>query len=196
MTVLVGILLAGGLSRRYGSPKAFAELEGELFYERAYHALAAVCDDVVIISRPELMERFSSDAEVITDLDWIEGQGPLAGILSGIIAKRADKYFVLPCDMPYVGPAETAKLLELANPSSDITTICNSTENIPLFGIWDKRVKEQLQQDLEAGQFRVMKFMEKVATEWIDSSEIHKDPLVFRNVNQPDDQMRGWQNGH
>lgn len=196
MTVLVGILLAGGLSRRYGSPKAFAELEGELFYERAYHALAAVCDDVVIISRPELMERFSSDAEVITDLDWIEGQGPLAGILSGIIAKRADKYFVLPCDMPYVGPAETAKLLELANPSSDITTICNSTENIPLFGIWDKRVKEQLQQDLEAGQFRVMKFMEKVATEWIDSSEIHEEPLVFRNVNQPDDQIRGWQNGH
>ena len=196
MTALVGILLAGGLSRRYGSPKAFAEIEGELFYERAYNALAAVCDDVVIISRPELIDYFSLDVEVITDLDWMAGQGPMAGILSGMIAKRADKYFVLPCDMPYAGPGETAKLLELANPSSDITTICNSTEKIPLFSIWDKRIKEQLQQELEAGQFRVMKFMEKVATEWIDSSEIHKDPLVFRNVNQPDDQMRGWRNGH
>ena len=61
MTVLVGILLAGGLSRRYGSPKAFAEIEGELFYERAYNALAAVCGDVIIISRPELIDHFSPD---------------------------------------------------------------------------------------------------------------------------------------
>ena len=196
MTALVGILLAGGLSRRYGSPKAFAEIEGELFYERAYDALAAVCDDVVIISRPELMHRFSPDVEVITDMEEVAGQGPLAGILSGMTACPAEKYMVLACDMPFVGPAETARLLDLADSASDITALWNEAEKIPLFSIWDKRVKELLQQELEAGQFRVMKFMEKVNTEWIDSSKIHEDPLVFRNVNQPDDQMRGWRNGH
>lgn len=187
MTALVGILLAGGLSRRYGSPKAFAEIEGELFYQRAYNALAGVCDQVIIISRPELIERFSPEVEVITDLDWIAGQGPLAGILSGMTACPAKKYLVLPCDMPFIGPAETAKLLYIADSSSDISALWNSAEKIPLFSIWDNRIKEQLQQELEAGQYRVMKFMEKMATEWIDSSEIHKDPFVFRNVNQPDD---------
>ena len=196
MTALVGILLAGGLSRRYGSPKAFAEIEGALFYERAYNALAAVCDDVIIISRPELIERFSPGVQVITDIEELAGQGPLAGILSGMTACPAEKYMVLACDMPFVGPAETARLLNLADSASDITALWNAAEKIPLFSIWDKRVKEQLQQELDTGQFRVMKFMEKVNTEWINSSKIHEDPLVFRNVNQPDDQIRGWRNGH
>lgn len=187
MTALVGILLAGGLSRRYGSPKAFAEIEGELFYQRAYNALAGVCDRVIIISRPELIERFSPEIEVITDLAEVAGQGPLAGILSGMTACPAEKYMVLPCDMPFIGPNETARLLDLADRASDITALRNAAEKIPLFSIWDIRIKEQLKQELESGQFRVMKFMEKTAAEWIDSSEIHNDPLVFRNVNQPDD---------
>ncbi|MGH2317855.1 molybdenum cofactor guanylyltransferase [Planococcus sp. SE5232] len=187
MNATVGILLAGGLSRRYGSPKAFASVEGELFYERAYKALAGVCDHVVIISRPELMLRFPPEVDVVADLDWIAGEGPLAGILSGMSARRARKYVVLPCDMPFVGPDETAKLMALADSSVDITAVKNSDEKIPLFSIWDIRVKEQLQQELEAGQLRVMKFMEQVTTEWIDSSQIHEDPLVFRNLNQPDD---------
>lgn len=187
MTSTVGILLAGGLSRRYGSPKAFALIEGEPFYERAYRALAAVCDHVVIISRPELMSHFPPEVDVITDLDRVAGQGPLAGILSGMTARSAEKYMVLPCDMPFVGRAETARLLESADSSFDITAVRNAAEKIPLFSIWDSRVKGQLKRELEAGQFRVMMFMEKMNTEWIDSSEIHHDPVVFRNVNQPED---------
>ncbi|WP_142826242.1 molybdenum cofactor guanylyltransferase [Planococcus soli] len=186
MTELVGILLAGGMSRRFGSPKAFAEIGKELFYERAYRALDQVCDHVVIIARPELLAHFPTEYDVITDLDWIAGQGPLAGILSGMTARPAKKYLVLPCDMPFVGKDETAKLLDLADPLSDITAVHNSAEKIPLFSVWNFRMKEPLQNDLAAGQLRVMKLMEKVTTEWIDSSRIHEDPLVFRNINQPD----------
>lgn len=186
MTELVGILLAGGMSRRFGSPKAFAEIGEELFYERAYTALDQVCDHVVIISRPELVVHFPREYDVVTDLNCFAGQGPLAGILSGMTARPAKKYLVLPCDMPFIGKTETAKLLALADPLSDITAVHNTTEKIPLFSIWDFRVRDQLQKDLTAGQLRVMNLMEKVTTEWIDSSRIHKDPLVFRNINQPD----------
>ena len=35
----VGIVLAGGLSRRFGSPKAFARIGTGYFYERAIEAL-------------------------------------------------------------------------------------------------------------------------------------------------------------
>ena len=185
MTKLVGILLAGGMSRRFGSPKAFAVMDGELFYERAYKALDKVCDHVVIISRAELRPHFSAECDVITDLEWVAGQGPLAGILSGMTARPAEKYMVLPCDMPFIGPAETNKLLKLADDLSDITAVRNATEKIPLFSIWNFRVKEELHKDLAAGQLRVMKFMDKVTTEWIDSSQIHEDPLVFRNINKP-----------
>lgn len=187
MNSTVGILLAGGMSRRYGSPKAFAEVAGKPFYEHAYKALAGVCDEVVIVTRPELAARFSSEYDVITDLDCVAGQGPLAGILSGMTARPAEKYAILPCDMPFVGKAETAKLIAKADSSSDITAVRNGSEKIPLFSIWDHRIKAQLQLELQTGQYRVMKFMEKVDTEWIETSEIHENPLVFRNLNQPED---------
>lgn len=187
MSYTVGILLAGGLSRRYGSPKAFAIAENEFFYERAYNALERICDQVVIVSRPELLARFPSEYDVITDLDWIAGQGPLAGILSGMTARPADKYFVLPCDMPFVKAAETDRLMSLVEDSSDITAVHNDNEKIPLFSVWNSRVKDRLEQELSGRQHRVMKFMEKVDTVWIESSKIHQDPLVFRNLNEPED---------
>ncbi len=38
----VGIVLAGGLSRRFGSPKAFARIGTGYFYERAWIALEPI----------------------------------------------------------------------------------------------------------------------------------------------------------
>ncbi|AIY05520.1 molybdopterin-guanine dinucleotide biosynthesis protein MobA [Planococcus sp. PAMC 21323] len=185
MTSTVGILLAGGLSRRFGSPKAFAVMEETFFYERAYRALIEVCDRVVIVSRAELIPCFPAKYKVITDLDWISGQGPLAGILSGMTTIPAEKYVVLPCDMPFIGSKEIGKLVTLASTTADITAVINDTEKIPLLSVWDSRIKEQLQTELENGQLRVMKFMDKVTTQWIETSTIHENPLVFRNLNYP-----------
>ncbi len=186
MKKTVGILLAGGLSRRYGSPKAFAKIEGEYFYERAYQALDFVCDQVIIVTRPELVDRFPNKYTVITDLQSVAGQGPLAGIFSGMTTIMAEKYMILPCDMPFISRDETAKLLAIASPTVAITAIENTNEKIPLFSLWSGQVVQLLHEELQANQLRVMKFMEKLTTEWIDTSVIHEDPLVFRNVNQPD----------
>ena len=54
----VGIVLAGGLSRRFGSPKAFARLEAKYFYERAVEAYEPFCEEVVVVTRQELVDRF------------------------------------------------------------------------------------------------------------------------------------------
>src|SRR5690625_3603911 len=91
-----GILLAGGLSRRYGMPKAFAEINGEKFYEISYRILDHVCDDVTIVTRPELVEQFPRDLHVIIDDAFYRGCGPLAGIYSAMNVHKADRYVVLP----------------------------------------------------------------------------------------------------
>src|SRR5262249_61631650 len=42
---LTGILLVGGASARFGSPKELAEYEGETLEDRAWRLLAETCDE-------------------------------------------------------------------------------------------------------------------------------------------------------
>ena len=185
MNRTVGILLAGGLSRRFGSPKAFAELEGKAFYEYSYEALAAVCDHVVVITRPELISGFPGTLDVISDSQKFAGLGPLAGIFTAMSERPARQYLILPCDMPFIGASETAAFMQLASEDNDITAVRAGDHDIPLFSLWNVRILAPLEKELEDGQLRVMVFMAKVQTDWLDSSAVGGLD-AFRNINKPD----------
>lgn len=111
---LLGAVLAGGQSRRFGSDKALALLDGRTLLERAAARLAGWCDAVVAIGRNE--------APVPTVEDWPEpGMGPLGGI-AGALRHARDGGFAavltlgvdslgLPDDLPallWPGPAYVA----------------------------------------------------------------------------------------
>lgn len=52
--MIIGIVLAAGRSRRMGRPKAFLEVEGETFLERAVSALrGGGCAGVIVVAGPE-----------------------------------------------------------------------------------------------------------------------------------------------
>ncbi|ETP68154.1 molybdopterin-guanine dinucleotide biosynthesis protein MobA [Planococcus glaciei] len=182
MSRTVGILLAGGLSSRFGSPKAFAEIDGRLFYEQVYEALAAACDQVVIVARPELIARFPAGLDVIADLSELAGKGPLAGICSAMEKWSAERYLVLPCDMPFVGPKETQALVQLSS-RADVTAVQTAAEKIPLFSVWNGNWSQELKKSIELGNLSVFAFLETIHTEWAASSLIHEDPAVFQNIN-------------
>jgi molybdopterin-guanine dinucleotide biosynthesis protein A len=82
---LTGILLAGGLSRRFGSPKELAELEGETLADRAWRLLGEVCD-----------ERLAVGGEGLAD----PGTGPVAAIAAGLREATHELAVVIPVDMP------------------------------------------------------------------------------------------------
>jgi molybdopterin-guanine dinucleotide biosynthesis protein A len=82
---LTGILLAGGSSRRFGSPKELAELEGETLADRAWRLLGEVCD-----------ERLSVGGEGLAD----PGTGPVAAIAAGLREATHELAVVIPVDMP------------------------------------------------------------------------------------------------
>ncbi len=112
---MLGAIIAGGRSARYGSPKALATVAGERIIDRVQAALRAVVDDVVLIANaPELaravMLPVRADAVpdagalggIFTALSWAEERGR-AGMLA------------VACDMPFVAPSLLAALLREAD---------------------------------------------------------------------------------
>lgn len=82
---LLGAVLAGGQSRRFGSDKAIALLDGQTLLERAVAQLAGWCDSVVVIGRDE------AAAPVVAD--WPRpGMGPLGGIAGALRHARGDGF--------------------------------------------------------------------------------------------------------
>src|SRR5699024_747901 len=96
------ILLTGGMYRRFGIQKALTDCNGIPFYEYVYTSLQAVCDDIIIVTRPQLKRRFPDKYHTVVDEEVYAGCGPLAGIFTGMHQKEADQYIVLPCDMPLI----------------------------------------------------------------------------------------------
>jgi len=173
MTRTVGIVLAGGLSRRFGSPKAFAKLGNRPFYELAKEALEAHCDEVIIVTRQELLECFPEGIKAITDIMDYTGLGPLAGILSAMESVEADRYIVLPCDMPYVDDQVVGKLL--AQHGQGVTAVLSDGRHHPLVSIWDSGVRENLKEALENEQLRVMPVLASSGVRWIDGGLLTDD---------------------
>ena len=82
---LTGILLVGGTSSRFGSPKELAEYEGETLADRAWRLLGEVCD-----------ERLAVGPDGLAD----PGTGPVAAIAAGLRAATHELAVVIPVDMP------------------------------------------------------------------------------------------------
>ena len=117
---MIGAVLAGGESRRFGRDKAATEIEGVPMVLRASHALAAVCDDVVIVSSRSVSESWGT---VLKDLR--PGFGPLAGIESALhhaFNNQASAVFVLATDLPSVGP-EVIEAVALGAVESDANRV-------------------------------------------------------------------------
>ena len=92
------MLLVGGASRRFGSPKALASFEGETLAERAWRTIGRACDiRIAVGKRDELELPFPFLDDGADDV-----RAPLAGIVAGLRATATDVAVVLPVDLPLV----------------------------------------------------------------------------------------------
>lgn len=190
MKETVGIVLAGGLSRRFGSPKAFAKLRDKYFYKIAVEAMSASCDEVVIVTLPELMDRFGDGENLMADKVEYAGLGPLAGILSAMESVEANRYVVLPCDMPFIDDKAISKLITLHNEC--VTAVISDGRYHPLVSIWDTQMKNAVKEALKNNQLSVMKLLSISNTAWVQGSVLTDDEKrMFTNVNTPETLERG-----
>lgn len=107
---VLGAVLAGGESRRFGGRKALATFGGEPLVLRAVRTLEQVCPEVVVVTGdPAIVEAVPT----ATLPDEISGAGPLGGLhaaLRSAEARGMEGVLLLGCDMPLVPPSLLARV--------------------------------------------------------------------------------------
>lgn len=129
---MLGAVLAGGRSSRFGSDKALAMLDGRTLLDHAAAALGPHCDAVVVVGRGAIA-------------DWPRADmGPLGGIAGALIhaAERGyDQLLTAPVDCVRL-PGDLRALLEPA-PAF--------LETQPVIGLWPVGSISELRTLLEDG---------------------------------------------
>jgi molybdopterin-guanine dinucleotide biosynthesis protein A len=189
---MIGTVLAGGKSRRFGRNKAVELFEGERLIERQVRTLRSLFPEVMIISNtPELY----LDLNVTIVQDIVPGRGPLGGIYTGLLFAQGDSIFVTACDMPFLQLPVIRRMLDLFS-GHDVVVPRLGEYLEPLHGIYSPRCLPHIKRMLDREDLQVIRFFPSLKVAYLDEEEIRGlDPagLSFFNINTPEDLARAME---
>ena len=184
-----GVILAGGESQRMGSDKSLLPIQGARFIDRVYARLNDLFDEVIIVTNsPKLYQ----DIPCRKVPDIYLKQGALAGIHAGLSQVQQSRAFVVGCDMPFVS-AEMVRKICFHAEQGDLILPLSSSGHEPLHALYEKSCLPAMEQVLEAGHKRIMKFFSQVKVVEIPAAELLPlDPQEksFCNVNTPEEYFK------
>jgi molybdopterin-guanine dinucleotide biosynthesis protein A len=196
----LGAILAGGASRRFGSPKALATAGGRTIAERVRDAISeAVGNAVLIANEPALL----ADLHLPSRPDVNPGAGPVAGIETALRWAEEEGRpgaLVAACDLPFLHPDALRLLVDFtrgANPATDAVAFrTEDGRNPPLCAWFSVRCLPAVERVLAGDGRSVRALLSSVAAAWVPMEETarFRDPdTMFFNVNTPDDLRRAEQ---
>lgn len=191
---VLGVVLAGGLSSRYGRDKALVEVGGVRIVDRVIAALRAVTPDSVLIANDVAL---AEQVNLPWRADVLRGSGALGGIhvaLEWAVERQRPAVLAVACDMPFASIPLLRRLVERgASEDAPDVVIPESGGRRgvePLCAFYSVRCIGPIERAIEAGDRRMIGFHDEVRVERValDVVETFGDPRVlFLNVNTPED---------
>lgn len=196
-TVLpLGVVLAGGASRRYGTPKALARLGGSRLVDRVRAALERVVPQPVAIANDPAL---AAEIGLPFRPDLLPGGGAMAGVhaaLAWAAERGRPGALVLACDMPFVAPALLARLLDEALGAGALAVAPESAGRRgvePLCAWYATALLPTLEERLRRDARSLRGLWADLPLRRIPAAEVaaYGDPeLLFLNVNTPAERAR------
>ena len=190
----LAVLLAGGRSTRYGSPKALAEVAGRSILERGLETLDAAAGEAVIVTNDP--EPYAPAGRQMRP-DVRPGAGVLGGILTAVEwAKelRRESVVVLACDMPFVPAGLLLRLLADAGVGRVSIPESDGPRGMePLCAVYGVECAGPIAGALDRGERAIISFFPYVDVRRLPLSEVRRfgDPdRLFFNVNRPDERRQ------
>lgn len=149
---VLGLVLAGGHSRRFGRDKAGITVEGRAVLERMVDLLDRVVGSVFVSVRADqvdeaLRRRYALVVDAQPEL------GPAGGILAAHASRPAAAWLVTACDMPLLDETTIRRLIEMRQPDKPGIGYRNPANGLPepLCAIWEPATLDAFRRRADSG---------------------------------------------
>ena len=186
---ILGTVLAGGKSQRFGEDKSQVKLGDKLLINYILTQIIDEFEELLIISNNTI--EFQKSKKISLIKDFKKNLGPLGGVLSAmkwIKNNNKDYQWVstFPTDTPFFQNQilkDFFKKIKLNESKLFFIKSNNTRHNI--FGLWSIDLMNKLEEDLEKGERKVEDWANSVGVNIINMEFSKKDP--FFNINTKED---------
>ena len=186
---ILGTVLAGGKSQRFGEDKSQVKLEGKLLIDYILSEILSEFREILIVSNNKIDFKNSEKISIIEDFK--KGLGPLGGVLSAMKwVKENNKNYewvsTFPADTPFFKKEILQKFYkEIEIEKSRLFFIKSNKTRHNIFGLWSIDLLDKLEEDLNKGDRKVELWANSVGVKVIDMDFKNIDP--FFNINTKQD---------
>jgi len=193
---ILGVVLAGGKSRRFGEDKSQVKLGGKLLIDYILSEIIDEFNEVLVVSN-NLIE-FKQSEKISLIKDFKKDLGPLGGVLTAMKwVKDNNKDYqwisTFPVDTPFFKNEILKDFLKRINIEEGKLFFINSNDTRHnIFGLWSLDLMDKLEEDLDKGERKVEVWANSIGVKNINMKFENKDP--FFNINTKEDLKKAIEN--
>ena len=186
---ILGVVLAGGRSQRFGQDKSQVKLQDKLLIDYILSEIIDEFNETLIVANKKI--NFLSSNNISITKDFKSGLGPLGGVLTAMKwIKENDKKYkwisTFPTDTPFFTKKELKFFYENININKSKLFFIKSKETRHnIFGLWSLDLIDQLEKDLSRGERKVEVWANSIGVSTVNISYKKLDP--FFNINTKQD---------
>ena len=187
---ILGVILAGGKSSRFGSNKSLSKLANNKLIEHVINKIDKYFSEILVISNDSNLKIENQKIKIIKDC--IKGYlGPLAGVLSAMkyVNSFENKYkwiITFPCDTPFFDNVIIKKMIEKTTlPKEKIYLVKDKKQRHNIFGLWSTSLENILEEDLNNNYRKVDLWADKIGCNFIEKDIQNENE--FLNINTKED---------
>ena len=186
---ILGVVLAGGKSQRFGEDKSQVKLQGKLLIDYVLKEIVDEFNETLIIANNSI--NFMQSNKISITRDFQSGLGPLGGVLTAMkwVKEKNKKYkwiSTFPVDTPFFTKKELKFFYENININKNkLFFIRNENTRHNIFGLWSLDLMEKLEKDLIKGERKVEVWADTVGVNVVNID--YKKPDPFFNINTKKD---------
>ena len=193
---ILGTVLAGGKSQRFGEDKSQVKLGGKLLIDYILSEIIDEFNEVLVVSNNLI--NFKESQKISLIKDFKEDLGPLGGVLTAMKwVKDNNKNYqwisTFPADTPFFKNQILKDFLKKINmKEGKLFFIKSNNTRHNIFGLWSIDLMDKLEEDLKKGERKVEVWANSIGVKNIHMKFENKDP--FFNINTKEDLKKAIEN--